>query len=45
MVEKEEEKGTKEVHIIIRSVFIPERIKRVVLSLDKQKVRWKNDLG
>lgn len=43
MVEEEKEKGAKEVHIAVRAVFIPERIKRVVVSLDRQKVRNRHD--
>lgn len=39
MVEEEKEKGAKEVQIVVRAVFIPERVKRMVVSLDRQKVR------
>lgn len=35
MVEKEKEKGAKEVHIVVRAVFIPERSKRMVVSPDR----------
>lgn len=41
MVEEEKEKGAKEVHIVARAVFIPERKKRMGVSLDRQKARIK----
>lgn len=43
MVEKTKEKSTEKVHFIVRAVFVPERIKRVVVSLDRQKVRNRHE--
>lgn len=41
MVEKTKEESAKEVYIAFRSVFITERVKRVVQPQERQKVRDK----
>lgn len=42
VVEEEKEKSSKEVHTVVWAVFIPERKKRMGVSLDRQKVRIKH---
>ena len=39
LVEKPKEKGTEKVHSIVRTIFVTQRIKRVVQQQDRQKVR------